>query len=202
MRLTRGAYNATVSIATSGDIGLAGETGIKLYTGAVNSEVERAAITADGALQMGGANTVITSARHPKLRPYTNATKPSAAGLNGERIWISDAEASYGAAYESNGAGWRMASIPALAVINTDADLTRNPITSASIVHHTGTLTADRTVTLSTTDAVGGMKMWFQRTGAGSFNLNIGGLKNLSTNTWCEVTYSGSAWILTAYGAL
>ena len=30
----------------------------------------------------------------------------------------------------------------------------------------------------------------------------FGGLKNLITNTWCEVVYDGAAWYLAAYGTL
>ena len=33
------------------------------------------------------------------------------------------------------------------------------------------------------------------RTGGGAFNLDLGGLKNLATNTWAEVIYDGSAWV-------
>ena len=40
------------------------------------------------------------------------------------------------------------------------------------------------------------------RTGSGAFNLSVGGLKNLATNSWAEVVYDGSAWYLAAYGTL
>jgi hypothetical protein len=67
-------------------------------------------------------------------------------------------------------------------------------------------LSADRTCTLSTTGAIVGMRKRITRTVAstGAFNLGVGSgpLKNLATGQWCEVTYDGSAWVLTAYGAL
>lgn len=68
-------------------------------------------------------------------------------------------------------------------------------------------ITADRAVTLSTTGAYTGAKFRIvRRTGCtGAFNINVGTgpLKALATaGTWCEVEYSGTAWILTAYGAL
>lgn len=88
------------------------------------------------------------------------------------------------------------------ATVATDADFTLTPITSAPNQRHTGTLTANRAITLSTTNAYAGMKFRITRTGTGAFNLSVGGLKNLTTNTWCEVTFDGTAWYLSAYGTL
>ena len=71
-------------------------------------------------------------------------------------------------------------------------------------VRHTGTLTANRAVTLSTAGARSGQKINITRTGTGAFTLDVGTgpLKSLSTNQWCEVTFDGSAWYLSRYGAL
>jgi hypothetical protein len=68
-------------------------------------------------------------------------------------------------------------------------------------------LTADRAVTLSTTEAAEGDKFRIVRNASatGAFNLNVGTgpLKAMgSASTWCEVEYDGAAWVLTAYGAL
>jgi len=67
-------------------------------------------------------------------------------------------------------------------------------------------LTADRAVTLSTTGAVEGAKFVIVRTAAatGAFNLNVGTgpLKALAAGSRCEVTYNGSAWVLTGYSTL
>lgn len=87
--------------------------------------------------------------------------------------------------------------------IATDANATLTVGSTAPFVKHTGTLTADRTLTLSTTGASSGD--WFEitRTGTGAFNLIIGSaLKNLAVNTWCRVAFDGAAWYLSAYGAL
>ncbi|RWN51925.1 hypothetical protein [Mesorhizobium sp.] len=88
--------------------------------------------------------------------------------------------------------------------IATDADFTLTPFSSPTETRHTGTLTADRAVTLSTTGAFAGMKFRITRTGGGAFNLNVGTgpLKALATNTWAEFSYNGTAWYLAAYGAL
>lgn len=84
----------------------------------------------------------------------------------------------------------------------TNANFTLTPLTSPKQTIHTGTLTVDRTITLSTTNAQVGMTFGIARSGAGAFNLSLGGLKNLTTGTWAEATFDGSAWVLTAYGAL
>lgn len=85
-----------------------------------------------------------------------------------------------------------------------DANFSLTPGTSATEVRHTGTLTADRSVSLATASAVMGDRFRVTRTGGGAFGLLVGTgpLKSLATNTWCEVTYDGSAWYLSAYGAL
>jgi hypothetical protein len=89
--------------------------------------------------------------------------------------------------------------------VASDADFALAIGTDAQNVRHTGTLTANRAVTL-TADAncYAGAKWKITRTGAGAFNLNVGTgpLKALATNTWAEFTYDGAAWYLSAYGAL
>jgi hypothetical protein len=66
------------------------------------------------------------------------------------------------------------------------------------------TLTANRTVTLSTTGAVNGDKFRVVRTGLGSFTLAVGGLKTIPSATagFVDVEYDGTAWRLTGYGTL
>jgi hypothetical protein len=66
------------------------------------------------------------------------------------------------------------------------------------------TLTANRTITLSTTGAVGGSTFRVVRTGLGAFTLDVGGLRTIpsATAAFVDVAYNGSAWVLTAYGTL
>jgi len=87
--------------------------------------------------------------------------------------------------------------------ISTDAAATLTFGSTKSTVRHTGTLTADRTLTLSTV-AQEGAKFRVTRTGSGAFNLSVGGLKNLVQNSWCDVEWNAgtNAWILTAAGTL
>lgn len=105
---------------------------------------------------------------------------------------------------EAGGTVRRIAPQDTVEAIATDVDFTLTPNTNAPIVRHTGTLTADRAVTLSTTGAVNGTQFRVVRTGAGAFNLNVGTgpLKALATNTYADVMYDGSAYRLVGYGAL
>ncbi len=66
------------------------------------------------------------------------------------------------------------------------------------------TLTANRTVTLSTTDAANSDRFRIVRTGLGAFTLDVGGLKTIpsATAAFVDVHYNGSAWVLTGYGTL
>ncbi len=67
------------------------------------------------------------------------------------------------------------------------------------------TLTANRTVTLSTTNAVNGDKFRISRTGAGAFNLSTSGTfnnKGLAQDEWVEYEFQGAGWYLTAKGSL
>lgn len=93
---------------------------------------------------------------------------------------------------------------PTVQTVATDVDFTFTPTNANTTVFHTGTLTADRTVTLDTVGAVAGYKIGFTRSGGGAFNLNVGTgpLKALATGQWCEVIYNGSAWLLKSFGSL
>jgi hypothetical protein len=71
---------------------------------------------------------------------------------------------------------------------------------------HTGPLSANRAVTLSTTNAIKGCVFRITRTAAstGAFTLDVGPgpLKSLATSTWAEFLFDGTNWILSEYGAL
>jgi len=85
-----------------------------------------------------------------------------------------------------------------------DADVTLTVGSSAPIQQYATTLTVNRTVTLSTTGAVDGDSFRVVRTGLGAFTLDVGGLKTIASATaaFVDVSYDGSAWVLTGYGAL
>lgn len=81
------------------------------------------------------------------------------------------------------------------------ATLTYVAASPEALIYLNTAITANRTVTLSTTGAVQGDRARFVRTAAsiGSSDWIIGSLKNLANaagGTWAEVEYDGSAWVL------
>jgi hypothetical protein len=86
--------------------------------------------------------------------------------------------------------------------ISTDAAATITAHLNAASILHTGTLTASRTISVSTSAAIAGDIFNIRRTGTGAFPLVIGSLCALGTGEWCTLKYDGSAWVLLAFGAL
>lgn len=90
---------------------------------------------------------------------------------------------------------------PTYATVATDADFTITRAASFNYVRHTGTLTANRAVTLDTTGAVAGDMVTLTRTGIGIFTLTFAG-KALALNNWATAVFDGSAWYLAADGTI
>lgn len=94
---------------------------------------------------------------------------------------------------------------PSVSSDNGDNAVTLTAGKSALTQRFATTLTANRTVTLSTTGVYTGAKFRVVReAGAnGAFDLDVGGLKTLSgASEWADVEYSGQNWILTGSGSL
>lgn len=85
-----------------------------------------------------------------------------------------------------------------------DTSQTMTAGTDATTQRWATTLTANRTVTLSSTGAINGDRFRIVRTGLGAFTLDVGGLKTIpsATAAWVDVEFTGSAWVLTGYGTL
>lgn len=92
--------------------------------------------------------------------------------------------------------------------VAVDAGDTNYPITvgiTERVVIYNTPLTANRFSAISGNGETKGMSYKVIRTTAstGAFTVSVeAGLKFLSTGEWCEVTYNGSAWVLTAFGTL
>lgn len=87
--------------------------------------------------------------------------------------------------------------------VATDANFSLTPGTSAIYQRHTGTLTAARTITLSTTLAVAGTSFHITRTGAGLFQLILGSTGHaLGVGEWARVVYDGSAYYVATRGTV
>jgi hypothetical protein len=85
-----------------------------------------------------------------------------------------------------------------------DSSVTLNPVASDRVQRWNTPLTTNRTVTLTTTNAEDGLTWRVVRGTAatGGSTLDVGGLKTLAVGEWCDVTFDGSAYILSAYGTL
>ena len=83
-----------------------------------------------------------------------------------------------------------------------DADYTWTPYEGVSDILYSTTLTAVRTVTLSSSGAETGASGLVRRTASGAFLLDVGGLVNLAPYEWCAWTYTGSGYVITAAGKL
>lgn len=150
-------------------------------------------------LQMFGSNTVFDTSRLLQNRVFTLGTL--ATGAAGKQSYPSDLGGGANLIVH-DGTNYKRAGNGGYATVSTNADFTLTSLTSAVNIRHTGTLTADRTITLATASTAAGAEFLVTRTGSGAFNLSVGGLKNLVQNTWAMVIFDGSAWYLAAYGAL
>ncbi|MCR4333108.1 MAG: hypothetical protein NUV34_10490, partial [Sulfuricaulis sp.] len=86
-----------------------------------------------------------------------------------------------------------------------NASVTLTVGTSARVQRWATALTADRTATLSATGAWRGAEFRIIRDDAatGAFSLIVGAsLARLAPGQWCDVKYSGTAWVLAGYGDL
>jgi len=106
-----------------------------------------------------------------------------------------------------DGIRYKMISEGGYQVLATNAAFTHTPMISPSNLRHTGTLTANRIVTLANTNAYPGYTFTLTRTGGGAFTLDVQtagavALKSLATNTWGRFVHDGTDFYLAAYGAL
>lgn len=85
-----------------------------------------------------------------------------------------------------------------------DTDSTYTPDATTTTVNFSGNLTADRTLTLSTSGVRAGMEVRVMRSGAstgGPWSVTIGSTgKTLATKEWCKALYNGSAWVIAEHG--
>ena len=115
--------------------------------------------------------------------------------------------------YDAGTAAWVLvgygilpsAEIMALSADKGNADATLTVGTSERTARWSTTLTVDRTATLSTTGAYTGARFRIIRTesATGNFSLIVAGtatLIRLAVGQWCDVEYTGSAWIVVASG--
>jgi hypothetical protein len=91
-------------------------------------------------------------------------------------------------------------------IYSTDAALGYS-IKDGNYLKLTGTITANRNINLSSTEAYQGATLFIKRTATGAFNHAIRDsasattLVNLLQDQWCVVRFAGTAWELVSFGA-
>jgi hypothetical protein len=145
-----------------------------------------------------GANEVVDANRIFRPRSYTISTVPSvtATGL----IHVSDLGGG-GATLQSNGSEWNRVKEEGTINVTVDANLTFtwDRLTDAPVTRANVALTADRTVTLSTTGCANGDRAAFVRSAAatGAFNWNIAGNTTTALAAaldWVVYEFDGTQW--------
>lgn len=113
-----------------------------------------------------------------------------------------------GAPVFHDGTRYKMLGDGGYQTIATNVAFTITPMTSPRTTRHTGTLTANRIVTLSNTNAYPGYTSRLSRTGLGVFTLDCTDqasgvvLKNMALNQWADFTFDGTNFYVSAAGVL
>jgi hypothetical protein len=129
------------------------------------SPTEVARLEAGTGLSMFGANPVIDQNRGHRLRSTTiaGAITPSVAGT---LFYHSDAQGGAGEVSADTGSAYRHAGQAAVKKLTTDANATYTPRADGRIVRDSAALTADRKLTLATTNVTDGHKVDVSRRGS------------------------------------
>ncbi|KGM34769.1 hypothetical protein [Inquilinus limosus] len=190
------ALDAVTQAAATGS-GVA--TALRLLTSSGAALVERMRLDNLGNLQMGGTNTVIDAQRIPRLRSYTQATLPAPSSAPQGVVDCSDLGGGAGPLY-SDGTTWqRLQELSSYGATGADANATLSVLGNASVIAFTANLTADRTVTLSTTGAYLGAMKRVIYAGSGAGKLVCGGI-TLRPGCWADFMWTGAAWTCVAAG--
>jgi hypothetical protein len=87
-----------------------------------------------------------------------------------------------------------------------DTDYSFDPNATSSTLVFNVSFTANRTLTLVTTNVRNGQRCRVARSGGntgGPWTLTIGGTgKTLAASTWCDVQFDGATWTIIGYGSL
>jgi uncharacterized protein YfiM (DUF2279 family) len=184
-------------------------TGLTITGGMPSSRLQTAVF---GNTYMGGATSSVTAGASENLQVFYSSAPSGGTWKRGDVVWNNNIQNGGG------NLGWicitpgtpgtwlPIGQVPYTYANVGDADITLTPFASFTTNFYQSPLTANRTVTLSTTGAVSGIKFRITRgagsSGAFSVNVGTGPLKALSTGQWCDVEYDGTQWRLAAYGTL
>lgn len=166
-------------------------------------------------VQVRGSNVAVAGNRSLLLNPGTKthntvyidstAVKTTAFGnaSNASYLTVVDAGSTGSRIYENTNSGTGGVGASNVVAAAGDANATAPAAPYATVVY-SAPITADRAVSVSGYAQAGDV-LRVSRTSAstGAFSVIVGAsLKSLSPGQWAEITYNGSAWILTASGGL
>jgi hypothetical protein len=133
---------------------------------------------------------------------YTVATLPSAALYPKMLAWVTDLHDGMPDYLMSDGTRWKETNADAAAIIaNGNTNLTLNPFLNAPIQIVQGTLTAQRTCTINSTNAYSGQGFTIKREAGGLFNLVINTV-GIGLNSWADFVFNGSSFVQVRTGGL
>jgi len=157
--------NAMVSEPTWGASALGSYLRFRLSPVGSSTLTEVARFDNENGLSMFGANPVIDQNRGHRLRSTTiaGAVAPSVAG---NLFYHSDAQGGAGEVAVDTASAWRHAGQAAVKKLTSDANATYTPRADGRIVRDTAALTADRKLTLATTNVTDGHKVEVSRRGS------------------------------------
>jgi hypothetical protein len=168
-----------------------GESAANTYDG-INCDVLRDSTIGDN-------NVADESTSHRNHLRIEDSCQRVAIGVNGLHRSAATAKL-----YIGTGTGITTTPLVGLGTDRGDNSVTIIALTDDPIQRFDTALTANRTVTLSATDAYRGAKFTIIRHGLGNFTLNVGGLKTIPglTAAKVEVMHDGTAWFLYDYSLL
>lgn len=184
---------------TPSDTAMGGQFRVSLSALGAASATEVARFETGTGLSMFGANPVVDQNRAIRLRATTiaGAVAPSVAG---NLFYHSDAQGGAGEIAVDSGSAYRHAGQAALTKLTTDANATYTPRASGRIVRDSAALTADRKLTLATTNVSDGHKVDVSRRGSsGGHNRGVYQadgttlIVNLTDNTSADFIYDATA---------
>jgi hypothetical protein len=191
--------NAIVSETTYGTSALGGYLRFRLAAVGSSSLTEVARFDNENGLSMFGANPVIDQNRAHRLRSTTisGAVTPSVAG---NLFYHSDAQGGAGEIAVDTGSAYRHAGQAAVKKLTSNADATYTPRADGRIVRDSAALSADRKLTLLTTNVTDGHKIEFSRRGSsGGHNRGVYQadgttlIANIADNTSADFIYDATA---------
>lgn len=117
--------------------------------------------------------------------------------------WVTDLHDSQPDYVLSDGVNWKpVRPLAARIVANADSAMTLQALVNSPTQVLRGAITANRTLTISTTRAYSGAKFRIKREASGLFGIIIGSLGTLNLSSWMDMEFDGTQWVQTASGGL